>query len=101
MLQPPCPTGFFMARRWPVVPQSVATKSTLMPILDMASAATSPIAFGTLAVVAVGKEGLHVEREIESDHRYGELRAVPVGDDRIAVLSRGRIGEIVDLSGNH
>ena len=42
MLQPPWPGGFFMARRCPVVPQSVATKSTFMPRRFSRSAVTSP-----------------------------------------------------------
>ena len=33
---------FFMARRWPTVPQSVATKSTFMPSRFSRSAVTSP-----------------------------------------------------------
>ena len=44
MAQPPCPGGDFCARRWPVVPQSVATKSTFMPMRFSSSAVTSPCA---------------------------------------------------------
>ena len=45
MFQPPWAGGFFMARRVPVVPQSVATKSTFMPMRLSRSAVTSPMAF--------------------------------------------------------
>ena len=44
MPQPPWPGGFLEARRWPTVPQSVATKSTVMPIFFSRSAVTSPMA---------------------------------------------------------
>ena len=43
-LQPPWSTGPLLLRRCSMVPQSVATKSTFMPMRPMTSAATSPIA---------------------------------------------------------
>ena len=45
MCHPPWPGGVFIARRWPTVPQSVATKSTFMPRLRNSALVTSPIAF--------------------------------------------------------
>ena len=44
MPQPPWPGRFLEARRWPTVPQSVATKSTVMPIFLSRSAVISPMA---------------------------------------------------------
>ena len=43
--QPPASTGCLLLRRCSIVPQSVATKSTFMPMLFIVSAATSAIAF--------------------------------------------------------